>query len=54
MCYVMGTGILIFRQVQVTIIVAENDTPILLQIERSNPTILAPQLLGYQPRHGSS
>ena len=41
----MGTGILIFRQVEVTIVVAENDTPIWLQIERSNPTILAPQLL---------
>ena len=41
----MGTGILIFRQVMVTIVVAENDTPIWLQIERSNPTILAPQLL---------
>jgi hypothetical protein len=41
----METGILIFRQVMVTIIVAENDTPIWLQIERSNPAILAPQLL---------
>ena len=41
----MGTGILIFRQVEVTIIMAENDTPIQLQIERSNPAILAPQLL---------
>ena len=41
----MGTGIPIFRQVEVTIVVAENDTPIRLQIERSNPAILAPQLL---------
>ena len=41
----MGTKIPIFRQVEVTIVVAENDTPIRLQIERSNPTILAPQLL---------
>jgi len=41
----METGILIFRQVMVTIVVAENDTPIWLQIERSNPRILAPQLL---------
>ena len=38
-------GILIFRQVMVTIVVAENDKPIQLQIERSNPAILAPQLL---------
>jgi len=41
----METGIPIFRQVEVTIVVAENDTPIRLQIERSNPAILAPQLL---------
>ena len=41
----METGIPIFRQLVVTIVVAENDTPIRLQIERSNPTILAPQLL---------
>ena len=33
---VTGTGILIFHQVEVTIIVAENDTSIRLQIERSN------------------
>jgi len=39
---VMGAGIPIFRQVEVTIVVAENDTPIRLQIERSNPAILAP------------
>ena len=38
-------GIPIFHQVEVTIVVAENDTPIWLQIERSNPAILAPQLL---------
>ena len=41
----MGMGILIFHQVEVTIIVAENDTPIRLQIARSNPAILAAQLL---------
>ena len=41
----MGKGILIFHQVEVTIIVVENDTPIRLQIKRSNPAILAPQLL---------
>ena len=41
----MGTGIPIFCQVEVTIVVTENDTPIQLQIERSNPAILAPQLL---------
>ena len=43
--HLMETGIPIFHQVMVTIVVAENDTPIRLQIERSNPTILAPQLL---------
>ena len=43
--HLMETGIPIFRQVEVTIVVAENDTPIRLQIERSNPAILAPQLL---------
>ena len=48
----METEIPIFRQVMVTIIVAENDTPIRLQIKKSNPAILAPQLLGYQPSHG--
>ena len=42
---VIGTGILIFHQAEVTIVVAKNDTPIWLQIERSNPAILAPQLL---------
>ena len=41
----METGIPIFRQVMETIVVAENDTPIWLQIERSNPAILAPPLL---------
>ena len=39
---IMEMGILIFRQVEVTIVVAENDTPIQLQIKTSNPTILAP------------
>ena len=34
-------GIPIFRQVEVTIVVAENDTPIRLQIERSNPANLS-------------
>ena len=43
--HLMETGIPIFRQVMVTIVVAENDTSIRLQIERSNPAILAPQLL---------
>ena len=43
--HLMETGIPIFRQVVVTIVVAENDTPVRLQIERSNPAILAPQLL---------
>ena len=43
--HLMEMGIPIFRQVMVTIVVAENDTPIWLQIERSNPAILAPQLL---------
>ena len=32
----METGILIFRQVVITIVVAENDTPIRLQIEPCN------------------
>ena len=41
----MVTGIPMFRQVMVTIVVVENDTPIRLQIERSNLVILAPQLL---------
>ena len=50
---VMETGILIFRQVVVTIVVAENDTHIRLQIERSNPAILAPQLL-WLSSHGPS
>ena len=48
----METGIPIFRQVMVTIIVAENDTPIQLQIERSNPAILAPQLLWLPRQEG--
>ena len=41
----METRILIFHQVVITIVVAENDTPFWLQIERSNPAILAPQIL---------
>ena len=41
----MVTGIMIFHQVEVSIVVVENDILILLQIERSNPAILAPQLL---------
>ena len=40
--HLMEMGILIFRQVVITIVVAEKDTPIRLQIERSNPAILAP------------
>ena len=32
----MGTGIPIFRQVEVTIVVVENDTPIRLQVEPYN------------------
>ena len=48
----MEMGIPIFRQVMVTIVVAENDTPIRLQIERSNLAILAPSSSGYQPSHG--
>jgi hypothetical protein len=40
-----GDRVPIFHQVMVTIVVAENDTPIRLQIERSNAAILAPQLL---------
>ena len=39
---VMQTGIPIFCQVVVTIVVTENDTPLRLQIERANPAILAP------------
>jgi len=42
---VIGIAFPIFHQVEVTIIVAENDTSIRLQIKRSNPAILAPQLL---------
>jgi hypothetical protein len=43
--HLMETGVPIFRQVMVTIVVAENDTLIRLQIERSNPATLAPRLL---------
>ena len=42
---IAGFDLPIFRQVMVAIVVAENDTPIRLQIERLNPAILAPQLL---------
>ena len=31
--HLMGMGILIFRQVEVTIVVAENDTPIRLEMK---------------------
>ena len=34
--HLMGTGIPIFRQIVITIIVVENDTPIWLQIEPYN------------------
>ena len=39
--HLMGTGFPIFRQVEVTIVVAENDTPIQLQIERPEPCNLS-------------
>ena len=41
----MGTGIPIFRQVMVTIVVAENDTPIRLQIEPCNLSTTAPLVI---------
>ena len=41
----MGTGIPIFRQVVVTIVVAENDTPIRLQIEPCNLSTTAPLVI---------
>ena len=47
MIILMGMEISIFRQVVVTIVVAENETPIRLQIERSSTAILAPQLLWF-------
>ena len=41
----MGMGILIFRQVVVTIVVAENDTPIRLQIEPCNLSTTTPLVI---------
>ena len=41
----METGIPIFRQVMVTIVVAENDTPIRLQIEPCNLSTTAPLVI---------
>ena len=41
----MGTGIPIFRQVVVTIVVAENDTPIRLQIEPCNLSTTTPLVI---------
>ena len=41
----MGTGILIFGQVEVTIVVAENDTPIRFQIEPCNLSTTAPLVI---------
>ena len=41
----MEMGILIFRQVVVTIVVAENDTPMRLQIEPSNLSTTAPLVI---------
>ena len=41
----MGTAIPIFRQVVVTIVVAENDTPMRLQIEPSNLSTTAPLVI---------
>ena len=41
----MGTGISIFRQVEVTIIMAENDTPIRLQIEPCNLSTTTPLVI---------
>ena len=41
----MGTGIPIFHQVQVTIVVVENDTPIWLQIEPYNLSTIAPLVI---------
>ena len=41
----MGTGIPIFCQVVVTIVVAENDTPIRLQIEPGNLSTIAPLVI---------
>ena len=41
----METGILIFHQVMVTIVVAENDTPIRFQIEPCNLSTTAPLVI---------
>ena len=41
----METGIPIFRQVVVTIVVAENDTPIRLQIETCNLSTTTPLVI---------
>ena len=41
----METGIPIFRQVVVTIVVAKNDTPIWLQIEPCNLSTMAPLVI---------
>ena len=41
----MGMGIPIFRQVEVTIVAAENDTPIRLQIEPCNLITTAPLVI---------
>ena len=41
----METGIPIFRQVTVTIVVAENDTPIRLQIEPCNLSTTTPLVI---------
>ena len=43
--HLMGTGIPIYRQVQVTIVVAENDTPIWLQIEPYNLSTTTPLVI---------
>ena len=41
----MGMGIPIFHQVEVTIVVAENDTPIRLQIEPRNLSTTTPLVI---------
>ena len=41
----MGTGILIFHQVEITIVVVENDTPIWLQIEPCNLSTVTPLVI---------
>ena len=43
--HLMETRILIFRQVEVTIVVAENDTPIRLQIEPYNLSTTTPLVI---------